>query len=64
VRRVEYAGAGFAWDRPAYGQEGRSLLPAPGRTERIPAVSWPELAEFSAAQVAGFFALALGPARR
>jgi dienelactone hydrolase len=64
VRRVEYAGAGFAWDRPAFGQEGRSLLPAPGSTERVPAVPWPELAELSATQVAGFFALALGPARR
>ena len=64
VRRVEYAGAGFAWDRPAYGQEGRSLLPAPGSTERVPAVPWPELAELSATQVAGFFARALEAARR
>ena len=59
VRRIEYARAGFAWDFPSYGLGGRSLLPAPGGMERVPAAPWPELAALSAAQVAGFFALAL-----
>jgi dienelactone hydrolase len=60
VRRIEYDGAGYAWDRPAFGaQAPRALLPAPDGRGRVPAMPWPALAGLSATQVAGFFAHAL-----
>lgn len=61
VRRVEYAGAGYAWDRPAFGLEGRSLLPRPDGQGRILAVPRPDLTSLSATTVASFFARALRP---
>jgi len=58
------AGASYAWDRPTFGAEGRSMLPAPDGSGRIAAAHWPALAALSAAEVAGFFATSLlGPAR-
>ncbi|UPY37866.1 hypothetical protein [Sediminicoccus sp. KRV36] len=67
ARRLQWrslAGAGHAWDRPALGGEGRSMLPAPHGPGRIAAEHHPGLAALSAAQVAGFFATSLlAPAR-
>jgi dienelactone hydrolase len=59
VRRVEYAGAGYAWDRPAFAVEGPALVPRPDRKGRIRAAPLPALADLSAAQVARFFARTL-----
>lgn len=64
VRRVEYGAAGYAWDRPAFGLEGRSLLPRPDGDGRILAVPRPDLTSLSATTVASFFARALQPAAR
>ncbi|GGC32379.1 hypothetical protein GCM10011504_08200 [Siccirubricoccus deserti] len=61
VRRVEYAGAGYAWDRPAFAIGERALVPAPGGDGRVLVRPWPALAEMASAQVAGFFAAALAP---
>lgn len=55
VRRIAYAGAGYAWDYPAMGTEARSLVPSPGGPHRVFARPWPALATLSATQVAGFF---------
>lgn len=58
------AGAGYAWDLPAFAGEGASMLPAPDGSGRIAATNHPAMAALSAAQVAGFFATSLfGPAR-
>ncbi len=59
VRRVEYAAAGYAWDRPAFGLEGRSLLPRPDGQGRILSVPRPDLTSLSATTAASFFARAL-----
>jgi len=61
VRHIEYGGASYAWDRPAFGVAGRSLLPAPDGNGRVAALPWPSLAALSATQVAGFFTQALRP---
>lgn len=62
VSRRSYDHAGYAWDRPAFAGEGRSLLPRPDGVGRVAAEAWPALAELSAAEVAGFFAASLlGP---
>ena len=60
VRRMKYRGAGFAWDRPPAGEHDATRVPDPGAggRRRLMAEPWPELAEMSAAQVAGFFAMA------
>ena len=59
VKHVTYRGAGYAWDLPAYGAEGRSLVPRPGAEGRVAAVPWPALTAMAAAQVAGFLATTL-----
>ncbi|CAA9277851.1 MAG: hypothetical protein AVDCRST_MAG27-3532 [uncultured Craurococcus sp.] len=59
VRRIAYAGAGYAWDYPAYGQSQRSLLPLPDGGGLVAALAWPELTAMSAAQAAGFLGSAL-----
>jgi dienelactone hydrolase len=61
VRRVEYAGAGYAWDRPGFSIGERAMVPAPGGEGRVAVQPWPALTEMVAAQVAGFFASVLGP---
>jgi dienelactone hydrolase len=61
VRRVEYAGAGYAWDRPPFSIGERAMVPAPGSDDRVLVQPWPELTEMAAAQVAGFFASVLRP---
>jgi dienelactone hydrolase len=58
VRRIEYRGAGFAWDWTPIGAHETTSLPGPGAPGRWRAAPWPELSEMSAAQVAGFFAVA------
>ncbi|MBL6081974.1 dienelactone hydrolase family protein [Belnapia sp. T18] len=59
VRRIAYAGAGYAWDYPAFGQSQRSLLPRPDGGGLVAALAWPELTAMSAAQAAGFLGGAL-----
>jgi dienelactone hydrolase len=55
-------GASYAWDRPAFAGEGHARLPRPDGAGRIEAQAWPEMAAYSAAEVAGFFATSLlGP---
>ena len=56
VRLQVFARASYAWDRLAFGSEGRSLLPRPDGLGRVTAEPWPALAELSAAGVAAFFA--------
>ncbi len=58
VRRVQYRGAGYAWDRPGIGGRAEAV-PRPDGPGRIPMAPWPELADLAAAQVAAFFAQAL-----
>lgn len=59
VRWLAYRHAGYAWDRPRYGAEGRDhWLPRPDVRGMIRSTAWPEMAEFSASEVAGFFAQA------
>ncbi|WP_149539944.1 dienelactone hydrolase family protein [Siccirubricoccus phaeus] len=60
VRRLGYEGASYGWDRPASMPGEIVLLPAPGLGERVAARPWPALTARAAAQLAGFFALALG----
>jgi len=58
--------AGYAWDRPVFPNEGRSMLPAPDGSGRIPTSPWPASAELYAAYVSDFFATTLlgrGPGR-
>jgi len=63
VRKVRYAGAGYAWDRPLSGPYESLKLPWPGRPgARVPVSYWPAAAEVSASQAAGFLAAALAPA--
>jgi dienelactone hydrolase len=59
VRLRTFDRASYAWDRPAFSGEGRSLLPRPDGPGRVIAEAWPELAALSAAEVAGFFATSL-----
>lgn len=59
VRHVAYAGATYAWDYPTYGAERHFGLPAAGVTPRLRVQAWPDLAELSASEVAGFFARGL-----
>ncbi|MCO6415764.1 hypothetical protein JYK14_06165 [Siccirubricoccus sp. KC 17139] len=61
VRRLDYAQASYGWDRPPSMPGEIVLLPAPGLAERVAARPWPALTTLAAAQVAGFFALALRP---
>jgi dienelactone hydrolase len=55
VRRIGYAGAGYAWDYPSQTQVGRVMLPRPDGGGRVAALPWPELAELSATQATAFF---------
>lgn len=65
VRHIRYAGAGYAWDLPPSGVEEVAAMPWPGSPGRWLRVSHqPAIAEFSAAQVAGFFARRLLPPPR
>jgi hypothetical protein len=60
VRLIGYRHATYGWDLPAYGGYGFSRQPSPeGNGTTVPVVSWPALAEMSAAQVTGFIALAM-----
>ncbi len=62
VRRIEYAGAGYAWDLTPSGQYEVPSLPWPGRAgQRVAVRHWPQGAELSATQVASFFAARLTP---
>lgn len=64
VRHIRYAGAGYAWDLPPSGVEEVATMPWPGSPGRwLPVSHRPAIAEFAAAQVAGFFARALLPPR-
>jgi dienelactone hydrolase len=55
-------GAGYAWDRPAFSDEGRAMLPRPDGQGRVAAQAWPAMTALSATEVAGFFAASLlGP---
>ena len=57
VRRIEYAGAGYAWDLAPYGLHEAVKLPWPGSPGLVVAVRyWPQLTELTATQVASFFA--------
>jgi hypothetical protein len=56
VRLRVFDQASYAWDRLAFGNEGRSRLPRPDGLSRVIAQPWPALAELSASNVAGFFA--------
>ncbi|MBP0464289.1 hypothetical protein J5Y09_10220 [Roseomonas sp. PWR1] len=60
VRRIEYAGAGYAWDLTPSGQYEVPNLPWPRRAgQRVGVRHWPQGAELSATQVASFFAARL-----
>ena len=60
VRHIQYAGAGYAWDLPPYGEQETLKLPWPHRPGAVIAANfWQEAAELSATQVASFFAAAL-----
>ncbi|MDB5381592.1 MAG: Dienelactone hydrolase [Rhodospirillales bacterium] len=56
VRLRVFDQASYAWDRLAFGNEGRSRLRRPDGLSRVIAQPWPALAELSASNVAGFFA--------
>ena len=58
VRWRVYAGAGYAWDLPQHPGAGPTLLIQPGGAGRVRVHPVPGLAALSAAEVAGFFALA------
>lgn len=59
IRRVQYAGAGYAWDLTPSGQYEVVSLPWPGRPGQRLAVSyWPQGAALSATQAASWFAAA------
>ncbi len=61
VRRVEYAGAGFAFDLRPVGADEVRRLPWPGRPgERVAARHWPAGAALAATRTASFFAATLG----
>jgi dienelactone hydrolase len=60
VRRLQYAGAGFAWDLRPIGLDEVRKLPWPGRPgARIQATFWEEGAALSATRTASFFAASL-----
>lgn len=59
VRRIAYHGAGYAWDQPQVGGSEFAAQPWPDGPGTIGARSWPELADMSAAQAAGFLFRAL-----
>jgi dienelactone hydrolase len=64
IRRLEYAGAGFAWDLRPIGMDEVRRLPWPGRTgERLRAEYWPEGAALAASRSASFFATTLSARR-
>ncbi len=64
MRWLAYRHAAYAWDRPRYGSEGEwSWQVRPGGEGRVRAQAWPELAAYSASEVAGFFAAAFRGAR-
>jgi dienelactone hydrolase len=65
VRHIRHAGAGYALDLPPSGVEEVMTMPWPGSPGRwLPVSHRPAIAEFSAAQVAGFLARALLPQPR
>ncbi len=64
VRRIGYRHAGFAWDYVGHGLESRILLPRPLGEGRVAVRPWPELAQMSASQVAGFLAASFAAAGR
>ena len=64
VRRIAYHGAGYAWDQPQVGGSELAAQPWPGGPGTIGARSWPELADLSAAQAAGFLFRALAGGNR
>ncbi|WP_198371402.1 dienelactone hydrolase family protein [Roseomonas rosulenta] len=65
VRRVQYAGAGFAWDLRPLGMDERRKLALPGRPDvRIAVTFWPDGAALSATRTASFFAATLAVPRR
>ncbi|MGG5820209.1 dienelactone hydrolase family protein [Falsiroseomonas sp. HW251] len=60
VRHLRYAGAGHAWDLPPNGPHESMTVTWPGRPGmRLRTAFWAQATEYSAAQVASFFALAL-----
>lgn len=59
---IHYPGAAHGWDLPMAGEHGESFMPDPAGHGVVRAVSWPGLAEMSAAQAVGFIATV--PARR
>jgi dienelactone hydrolase len=64
VRRVTYAGAGYAWDLRPVGMDEVRRLPWPGRPgERIAVTFWAEGAALSATRTASFFAATLAAPR-
>ncbi len=62
-RHRSYRGATYAWDLPQTGGGGTTLQPSPDGRGTVPARYWPELAQFSAAQVTEFLfrVLVAGP---
>jgi len=59
VRWIAYRHASYAWDRPTFGGEQSFVLPRPDGEGRVRGFAWPEMAAFSASEVAGFFATGL-----
>ena len=64
MRRIAHRGAGYAWDQPQAGGSELAAQPWPGGPGTIGARSWPELADLSAAQAAGFLFRALAGGNR
>lgn len=63
TRVLTYAGATHGWDLPDFGLFGLSFQPHPSGSGRLPVRPWPELAQVSAAQAAGFLWAALRAVR-
>jgi dienelactone hydrolase len=59
ARLIRYAGASHAWDLPPVGANPVSFQPDPAGGGTLRAVPWPQLAEMSATQAAGFLATAM-----
>ncbi|MGK7869446.1 dienelactone hydrolase family protein [Falsiroseomonas sp. E2-1-a20] len=59
VRIIHYRGAAHGWDLPPIGEHLVSFQPAPVGRGTLRTVAWPELAEMSATQTAGFLAAAM-----
>lgn len=55
---IRYPGASHGWDVPLPGEQAGSFLPDPAGHGLLHSVSWPGLAEMSAAQATGFIATA------